>query len=93
MELRDLIEKGEVVKEPVIEKCRVCTKTIMVKKEAKELTKGPCTRIDDKNECAAYFKPSAKWRIGDCVLATHLIYEEDEQKFKNPLKASKQAGR
>ena len=93
VELKEFIDRGEIIKEPVIEKCLTCTKTIIVKKQPQVLTKGPCKRIDDKNECAAYIKPSVKWKNGNCSLATHLIYEEDEQKFKNPLKASKRAGR
>jgi len=93
MELKEFIDRGEIIKEPVIEKCLTCTKTIIVKKKSQLLTKGPCDRIDDMNECVAYIKPSVKWKNGDCPLATHLIYEEDEEKFKNPLKASKRAGR
>ncbi len=83
--LRDEMMKE---REPIIEACTVQKKTITKKGEENILEKGPCERIDG-NFCAAYIKPSAKWRIGNCVLATHIIHQEDEKKFVNPIKASK----
>lgn len=92
MDLRKLIEKGEVVVEPIIEKCKINRREVTVKKETQMMEKGPCKRIDGVN-CAAYISPAAKWKNGDCPLATHIIQIEDEQKFKNPLKASKRGQR
>ena len=77
-------------REPIIDKCNIFTKVIMVKKKPVTMEKGPCSRIDG-TQCAAYIKPAGKWKNGNCPLATHLIYQEDEEKFKNPLKASKRA--
>lgn len=79
-------------REDIIDKCKIYSKEIMVKQKAETITKGPCARIAG-TKCAAYIKPSVKWKNGNCGLATHLIYEEDEEKFKNPLKASKQQSR
>ena len=79
-------------REPIIEKCNIFTKQVMIKKEPVMMEKGPCSRIDG-TQCAAYIKPAVKWKNGNCPLATHLIYQEDEEKFKNPLKASKQRSR
>ena len=90
MDLRKLIEKGEVVVDPIIAKCKINLREVIVNKEAKMMEKGPCTRIDGVN-CGAYINPAAKWKNGNCPLATHIILVEDEQKFKNPLKASKRA--
>lgn len=73
----------------VIESCLIQTQTVIVKEKDVVLKKGPCTRIDGE-KCGVYIFPAAKWRAGNCPMATHLIIEEDEHKFKNPLKASKQ---
>jgi len=90
MDLKALIEKGEVVKEVIVEQCKLFTKEVVVKNQPQIIEKGPCKKIAG-NECAAYIKPAGKWKLGNCPLATHIIYEEDVQKFKNPLKASKHA--
>ena len=89
MDLKELIENGEVFKEPIVELCKLFTKEVMVKNKPQIIEKGPCRKIDG-TECSAYIKPAIKWKLGNCPLATHIIYEEDEQKLKNPLKASKQ---
>ena len=90
MDLKTLIERGEVIREPIVEKCKVNKREVIVNKKPVIMEKGPCNRVDD-NICAAYIKPSAKWKNGDCPLASHIIQVEDEQKFINPLKASKRA--
>jgi len=85
-------EEMLAAREVVIEKCFNQTKTVKVKNEDTVMTKGPCKRIDG-TKCFAYISPAAKWKNGNCNMATHLIYEEDVQKFKNPLKASKQGSK
>jgi hypothetical protein len=73
---------------PIIDKCKIFTKEVMVKRKPVMMEKGPCSRIDG-DKCGAYINPAAKWKLGHCGLATHIIHEEDEQKFINPIKASK----
>ena len=86
-------EEMLAAREDVIDKCLIQTALVKIKKdETKELQQGPCSRVDGV-KCTSYISPAAKWRVGDCNLATHLISIEDEKKFKNPLKASKQGQR
>ena len=75
-------------RESVVEKCRILKKIVTVKREPVEMTQGPCKRIDG-DKCSVYIKPSIMWKLGDCGLATHIIQEDDEKKFINPIKASK----
>jgi len=79
-------------REDVIDKCILFKKDVIVKGKPEIMEKGPCKRIDGE-KCAAYISPAARWRLGDCCLATHLIHSEEEQKFINPLKASKKASK
>jgi len=88
MDLQKLIDKGEVIVEPIIDKCNIFTKEVMVNRKPVIMEKGPCRRILT-GKCVAYISPTAKWKLGNCPLATHIIYEEDEEKFINPIKASK----
>ena len=92
MDINKLIEKGEIVVLPVIDKCKIFAKEVVVDRKPVMMEKGPCKRILS-GKCEAYFNPTAKWKNGICPLASHIIYQEDEQAFKNPLKASKQASR
>jgi len=85
-------EEMLAAREEVIFKCLIQEKTIKVKNEDTVMKKGPCKRIDG-TKCSAYISPAVKWKNGNCNMATHLIYEEDVQKFKNPLKASKQGSK
>jgi len=92
MDLQKLIDKGEVAKFPTIDKCNLFTKEIVLKhgEDPVLMEKGPCARIAVDKTCCAYIDPTAKWRLGNCGLATHIIHEEDVSKFKlNPIKASK----
>ena len=42
----------------------------------------PCS-LHDKIECPVYAYPKAKWRLGDCPMATHVIARTKEtDKFK-----------
>ena len=82
------IEDLRMIRLPIIEKCKLFSKEIIIKKEIQIMERGPCTRIDG-NKCDAYINPSVKWKLGNCPLATHIIVDEDIQKLTNPLKASK----
>ncbi len=54
-----------------------------------------CDRVLSKDEgvfCLSFPDPSAKWRRGNCNLATHVKVEKKENQVKiNPLKASKRS--
>ncbi len=89
MDIHKLIKRGEVVIEDVIEKCLICEREVIINKDPQMMKKGPCNRING-TKCSAYISPAAKWKLGDCNLATHIIMVEDVDKFKlNPIKASK----
>ena len=76
-------------RENVVPQCLLQKKVIIKDKKEEVLESGPCGKIDGE-KCSAYIKPSAKWRLGDCNLATHLINIEDEKrKILNPIKKSK----
>ena len=75
-------------REEVVEACLIQERIVKIKKEDTLMKQGPCNRLDG-TKCAAYISPAAKWRVGDCNLASHLISQEDEKKFVNPIKASK----
>ena len=79
-------------REDVIDKCILFEKEVVVKGKPEVMKKGPCKKIDGK-KCAAYISPAARWKLGNCCLATHLIHAEEQQKFINPLKASKKAAK
>lgn len=55
-----------------------------------------CQRVAKYNDgeyCMVFPDPSAKWRIGNCSMATHLITEPKKGAAKiNPIKASKRMG-
>jgi len=94
MDLQKLIDEGKEVKLPVIDKCVLLTKDVTIKEKGEDkvvtMESGPCSRIAGDKTCCAYINPNAKWRLGNCGLATHLFFEEDIKKFKlNPIKASK----
>ena len=51
--------------------------------------------VSDKNfgdVCDAYISPKAKWKNGNCNLATNIIEKIGEQKKVNPIKKSKRSG-
>jgi hypothetical protein len=58
----------------IIEQCEGCQK-------AKEFPAG--------KYCLAFPEPAAKWRSGNCSMATHLQVVKKEVAKVNPLKASK----
>ena len=47
--------------------------------------------VASTNRCLCYCSPSAKWSAGNCPRASHIVREVKEEKFVNPLKASKRA--
>lgn len=77
-----------MAREDVIEACLIQKKIIKVKGEETNMEQGPCRRIDG-NKCEACISPAARWKNGNCNLATHLISFEDEKQFVNPIKQSK----
>jgi len=77
---------------PIVEKCKIFRKEVIVKKETKMMEKGPCKRVEE-DLCSAYINPSLRWRLGECPLATHIIIQEEVEKFVNPLKASRRKSR
>lgn len=56
-----------------------------------------CKRIEEENNtCAAAMSPKAKWRLGDCNLATHLVVKEtkvQETKYKPKKFGKKRRGK
>ena len=52
-----------------------------------------CQKIFDfptGNYCLVFPDPASKWRVGNCVMATHIKETDAKSKGKiNPLKASK----
>lgn len=86
------IEELKKERLPIVEKCRIFKKEVIVKKVPTMMEKGPCKRIEEEL-CLAYINPSLKWRLGNCSLATHIIADEEVEKFVNPLKASRRKSR
>jgi hypothetical protein len=64
---------------PIIEKCNGCERVIT---------------HNTGLYCKATPDPAAKWKNGNCNLATHIVAEAAQAKTKvNPLKASKRSKR
>lgn len=55
-----------------------------------------CSRVEEwptGKYCSNYARPHHHWSLGICNMATHIKEETaTEEKFINPLKASKRAG-
>ena len=51
----------------------------MTKEQVIEKCQG-CRKIEETNTCEAYINPSAKWRLGRCALASHIVVEETKPK-------------
>ncbi len=86
------IEEMKKERLPIVEKCKIFKKEVIVKKVPTMMEKGPCKRTEE-DLCAAYINPALKWKLGDCPLATHIIVQEEVEKFVNPLKASRRRAR
>jgi len=69
-------------RQSITEKCVGCTKILA----QETMFQGGPVFI-----CMAYLDPPAKWRIGNCPMATHLQKEIKKQGFVDPLKASKKS--
>ncbi len=76
---------------PVITACLINKKEITINKELQMVEKGPCGKLTE-GFCKTYFDPTAKWKNGDCPMATHIIQVDDVEKFVNPIKKSKRGG-
>jgi len=54
-----------------------------------------CKRIEeDTNLCLSYVSPKAKWRMGHCNLATHVVIEQskiEERKRAGQQKSKKKS--
>ena len=76
-------------KKDIITACLINKKEVTIDKKVRMIEKGPCSKTIE-GKCTAFWDPAAKWKNGDCPMATHIIYKEDEVNFKlNPIKASK----
>lgn len=64
--------------QPVVEQCDGCDRV---------------RDFDSQSFCSSYPKPAAKWSIGSCNFATHVVREKGTQAKVNPLKASKRAAK
>jgi hypothetical protein len=62
--------------EPIIDKCLGCDNVVVGPEP------GPAT-------CRRFLVPAAKWRIGNCPMASHIKKVAIEDKHVDPLKASK----
>lgn len=71
-----------ITKQPIVEKCFGCNKIVSDTDYSKQ--------VMDKDTCSVYIIPASKWRIGNCPAATHVEKEKVEDRFVDPLKASKQ---
>jgi hypothetical protein len=67
--------------EPIIDKCEGCSR---IQGEPGLLPEMPEIRT-----CLASMFPAAKWKNGNCNLATHIKKEEKKKVFVDPIKASK----
>lgn len=63
---------------PIIDKCEGC---------------GRAKAFEDKTYCSSYTTPTAKWALGNCNFATHLVKDVKAQGKVNPLKASKRSSK
>ncbi|MDY6880617.1 MAG: PxxKW family cysteine-rich protein [Desulfatiglans sp.] len=60
---------------PIVDKCEGCQKV---------------SDLEAGKYCSAFPDPSAKWRFGNCSMATHIKKDTKQGNGKiNPLKASK----
>ena len=71
-----IYSKPNIGNEPIIDKCLGCD-SVVVGPEP-----GPAT-------CRRFLVPTAKWRIGNCPMASNIKKVAIEDKRVNPLKASK----
>lgn len=76
----------------IVEPCLKVQKSVYKRKDGvlkleTEVIEIPCKRIDG-NYCSACAFPNAKWRNGECNLASHLYYEmkrDEPRTFLTPL--------
>jgi len=54
-------------------------------------TEKSCKNIENGTLCAVYIHPEAKWRDGDCPMASHLELVDRKQKSKSRVGQQKHA--
>ncbi len=72
------VQVGGIVMQEIIDKCEGCNRI---------------HEFDGSKFCNTYPQPAAKWRLGDCNFATHIVREVKGKAKINPLKASKRAAK
>lgn len=72
------VQINGIVIQPVVEQCNGCDRI---------------RDFESQSFCSSYPRPSAKWSIGSCNFATHVVKEKGAQAKVNPLKASKRAAK
>ena len=72
------IQVNGMIIHPVVDQCSGCDRV---------------RSFDSQDFCSSYPRPSAKWSVGNCNFATHVVKEKSAQAKVNPLKASKRAAK
>jgi len=62
------VREGEPVRNPIVEQCKLFE------------GKGPCGKIIQGDKCRIFGFPESKWRIGNCLMATHIVKEVIKEK-------------
>lgn len=65
--------------EPIIDQCVGCSKITPTQEDPSKLI------------CKVYLFPKAKWRSGNCPMATHVKKEVTKEEMMDPLKKSKRS--
>ena len=73
--------------EPIIDQCRGCARIIT---QTSFEVKPNVYLVPEVKYCKACQVPSAKWKNGNCNLASHVQRAKEDFKAIDPLKASKQ---
>lgn len=72
------VQVSGIIMQEIIDKCEGCNRI---------------QEFDGSKFCNTYPQPAAKWRLGDCNFATHIVRETKSKTKINPLKASKRAAK
>ena len=80
-----MIEDLRAKRQPLSDKCNV-----EIVEDEKVVHHNTCAWVNGKT-CKVYAFPEAKWRLGNCVMATHVIPEaEQKQAAKKRVGQQKQ---